>query len=264
MISYRQRDYNQTLGFGATAIAQEGCFITVMARIVGKAPPEVNDILKNNGGYANKNWVNWFPSAQSLGLTIYRLLETYDNTKVILYLKEKKRVCVIVNGAPIGGFEHMVEYLGGGQCFDPWTGTIVPTSNYPMPKKVVVFEPFRIETVKPRSEELISSKNVLDSGVEAGKYHLLLKTLVTIGWTKDPASEVNNISDILKLLETKQAEIERIKTDTISKHDHDKILQEANKTNSTTVRAFKRLPEWMQKAMTAWIESEDLDKKIHN
>lgn len=51
MTEYHQGDYQDQLGTCNSTIAKEGCFITALGILADIAPPEVNQILKDNNGY---------------------------------------------------------------------------------------------------------------------------------------------------------------------------------------------------------------------
>lgn len=65
---YRQKNYSDQLGTCNTTIANAGCFVCSLAMMSGKTPPEVNIILKNNGGYYKGCMMNSAKASGLLGL----------------------------------------------------------------------------------------------------------------------------------------------------------------------------------------------------
>jgi hypothetical protein len=65
---YKQTDYQDQLGTCNDTIARSGCFITSLAMLCGKTPPEVNNILRDNSGYSNGCMVNSDAAAKLLNL----------------------------------------------------------------------------------------------------------------------------------------------------------------------------------------------------
>jgi len=67
---------DQKLGACSDTIGTSGCFITSLAMMSDKLPNEVNDILKNKGGYSNGCLVNPAKAAELLGLEYYGISQT--------------------------------------------------------------------------------------------------------------------------------------------------------------------------------------------
>lgn len=142
MLSQRSMPWgNELLGSTNLYIHAVGCFITVIADIVGVTPDVVNERLKTVGGFTEDGLVIWnkvhaaFPEFKAVMFT------PYNNDLVLGALNDGHAVLVEVSAAPIGGAGlHAVRYLGGGVCTDPWDGTQKPTDTYPNPTGYVVFQ----------------------------------------------------------------------------------------------------------------------------
>jgi len=130
ILSQRDKRWKSiTLGTSGT-IGDFGCTITCLAMIIGSTPDVVNERLKAVNGYAQGNLVIWAKLEEAFpGIKIKRVW-SYDNADV---LKNVPNVLVEVDGKPIGGYRHWVVYVGNKKAYDPWTGTEVPTSQYPTP-----------------------------------------------------------------------------------------------------------------------------------
>lgn len=107
MTNYSQRDVRwnwKKLGWGSTNLGSYGCAVTSLAILSNKRPDEVNEILKNNGGFADKNLVIWSRACQLLGL------KCGGGVPNIAHVRG--------NGFPM----HFVVWLGNNQIIDPWDG----------------------------------------------------------------------------------------------------------------------------------------------
>lgn len=134
MIYYSQRDKRWgsiKLGTSSnTTISSHGCTITALGSILEVPPDVVNERINAVNGYADGNLVIWSKLEEAFpGIKVKRVW-TYDNADV---LKNVPNVLVEVDGKPIGGYRHWVVYIGNKKALDPWTGTEVPTSQYPDP-----------------------------------------------------------------------------------------------------------------------------------
>lgn len=66
----------KNLGTCTDTICQSGCMITCLAMLCGKLPNEVNDILRDNGGYSNGCLVIAEKAAELLGLDYNGIIYT--------------------------------------------------------------------------------------------------------------------------------------------------------------------------------------------
>ncbi|MBD3299729.1 MAG: hypothetical protein GF347_00040 [Candidatus Moranbacteria bacterium] len=115
---------NLRLGFGRTTIGTHGCFITSLGMMVHKRPDEVNEILKNNGGFY-KDLVKSPQAAKALGLDYNG--RDYDINHMPTYSPSIKEVWM-------GRSQHFVLRIienGKRYIIDPWTGRKEYINKYP-------------------------------------------------------------------------------------------------------------------------------------
>jgi hypothetical protein len=121
-----------------------GCFLTMIAQAIGTTPDVVNNALKAVDGFADngagmKTLVIWSKIAQAFpGITAV-FKTPYNNDDVVAQIAAGNKVLCEVSAKAIGGSGiHAVLYIGNHQCYDPWTGTIRPTSDFGTPSAYVV------------------------------------------------------------------------------------------------------------------------------
>ena len=71
--------------------------------------------------------------ASALRLKFIKRVYSYNNIEVAFNVYVKRvPVLVEVDSTPIGvpGGRHWVLFVGDRMCFDPWTGSITPTSKW--------------------------------------------------------------------------------------------------------------------------------------
>lgn len=118
MVAYKQADprwKDIQLGtcIGET-IGKSGCFITALGILAGKTPPEVNSLMKDNGGYASGCLIKYDRASALLGLTNEGRGKT---------LKRYPCIAWTDNFAPKGIPQHFFICLDGTNILDPLTGT---------------------------------------------------------------------------------------------------------------------------------------------
>ena len=147
---------NILLGTSKYYIHAYGCFITVLAEILGTTPDDVNTKLNAVSGFAADSTgeldeVIWSKVAEAFPGWMADFHTPYDNTQVVALLTAGNSVIVQVDAAPIGnpGGLHAVRYIGGGMLHDPWTGTIRPTSDFPNVKAFNVLTKVMLAATEP-------------------------------------------------------------------------------------------------------------------
>jgi len=102
------------LGTCNDTIGQSGCYITALGILADKTPPEVNQILKDNGGYTNGCLVNAARAAELLGLEYNGITKEYQNEVCIAETDHYKS-----SGVP----QHFFVWLGrASRIIDTLTG----------------------------------------------------------------------------------------------------------------------------------------------
>jgi hypothetical protein len=174
-----QRNFpKDLLGTSKLSIADYGCAEDCVAVLAGRTDlPTVNDLLvkagaivNEQGGTDNASLINWVKVPLALpALKFVWRGWTYDNTRVRDWIYNKKfPVIVEVDAAPIGAprSNHFVVYLGDQKLFDPWTGRIRATSDFPNPQGYVLYEIIqpRLSDVefRAKAKELLNSTKVAD------------------------------------------------------------------------------------------------------
>lgn len=199
---------NETLGTQGT-IGNYGCTITCISMLLGKTPSEINQSIKNVGGYAQGNLVDWskLPLAFSQIKSALRV-RTYDNEQVKQAIEKYGGCLVEVDGARIGATKHWCLYIGGGQMYDPWFGTQKTTSYYP-PTGLAVLEIDKIVSTEPmitipakERDDLIKRSSILTDLENAG-YPNIQAVNVSITGIKENYGELKKEYDnfILKIVE---------------------------------------------------------------
>lgn len=134
---------NVFIGISNLTIKLYGCVISCIGDTIGTTPDIINTLLNSVGGFASngaknpdgsdqKTLVDWSALSRAFPGITATVYNTYDNDAVLQHIANGDRVLVFVSAAPIGGTgEHCIEYIGNGQCKDPWTGTVRPTSDFP-------------------------------------------------------------------------------------------------------------------------------------
>lgn len=125
----------EQLGTCDTSISSNGCFVTSLAILTEKTPSEVNQILKDNGGYANGCLVISERAAELLGLEYNGITKEYQNDIAIGETDHYRS-----SGIP----SHFFVWLGNGRIIDPLFG-IEMENKY----KIINFRLF-----KPRKETM--------------------------------------------------------------------------------------------------------------
>jgi hypothetical protein len=140
---YKQTDFSDQLGTCNTTIKRAGCFVTSLAMISGKTPPEVNNLLRDNGGFKNGCNMISDKAAEILGLEYNgkssTLPEGYD--PVIAETNYYKN-----SGTP----QHFF-VISGGKRYDPLGKNI----NYP----IVSYRLFK----KKESEENVNHEVIAET-----------------------------------------------------------------------------------------------------
>jgi lysozyme len=124
---FSQRDpkwKNIKLGNGKTNIGSHGCFVTALAMLSGKTPPEVNEILKNGGYFQGDLIISSVKMAQSLGL------EYHGRDNLVNYNPKYQTIAEVDMSPSPGKQQHFVVVNTDGSILDPWTGTQRPKGTY--------------------------------------------------------------------------------------------------------------------------------------
>ena len=112
------------LGYGRTTIGSHGCFVTCLAMMVHKRPDEVNQILKEQGGFY-KDLIKSEASAKILGLEYNG--RDYNINNMPQYSPSIKEVWM-------GKSQHFALRIienGKRYIIDPWTGRKEYINKYP-------------------------------------------------------------------------------------------------------------------------------------
>lgn len=137
------------LGYNTSSvfnIGNYGCLITSLGNYVGKTPIEVNQILKDNGGFTEDSGNFIWSKCTTIGLNAYYTSPRYDDevtsqgiTKMKSLLNEgRPLLCEIdFNPATIAEDMHYVLVIGYDEtqtdkfiAIDPWTGTEIDLAVY--------------------------------------------------------------------------------------------------------------------------------------
>lgn len=122
MTEFSQKDplwASKKLGTCSVTIGGYGCFITCLAMMCDKRPDEVNQLLKDNGGYVEGCMVDSETSADILNLNYSGKTTEWQNS-----------LCIAETNDYAPNYpQHFVLWLGDGHIVDPLIG-YVTANNY--------------------------------------------------------------------------------------------------------------------------------------
>lgn len=149
------------LGFpkNGQTIGGYGCTITCIGMLVGLSPDTVNNRLQAVKGFS-ESLVLWSKVGEAIPeLTFGWRNYTYDNDKVIEAISKSGGCLVEVDfdgNNQRTDDKHWVLYVGNQKLYDPWTGTVRPTSDYPKQLGYTVFY------INNQNDEDMSAQEELD------------------------------------------------------------------------------------------------------
>lgn len=174
---------NQLLGNSNVTIGGYGCVITCLTMLAGKLNVgETNDLFKQKKVYLDPNLVIWgkvpdvYPNLQFVNRYNY-----YDNNIVSDYVYNKKTpVIVQVDAGPIGSprTDHYVIYLGDKKLVDPWTGTIRPTSDFPIQRGFITYEIKPLVPILTCDQKIGQIKDLVNSNKPDSDVRYLIKQII--------------------------------------------------------------------------------------
>ena len=143
LFSQRDPKWANDLMAGGGKLKDFGCTVTCLSSIstyygLPQTPKTLNkaDIYFTrtiNGKKVGTNLVDWVKATKILQAKSYKRVRSYNNAEVAFNVYILRRpVLVEVDAKPIGnpGGRHWVVFVGDRKAFDPWTGTITPTSKW--------------------------------------------------------------------------------------------------------------------------------------
>ncbi len=148
------------IGNSNSTIGAYGCTITAIAMLAGTTPDVVNAFLTAVNGFSVDRIIWAKINETKLGLTFPDMGRQYVyNDVAVREAIEKNGGCLVevdydgVVATPSD--RHWVLYIGNHQLIDPWTGTIKPTSSYPLVKGYAIIEKNNEQNDLSSSEENI-------------------------------------------------------------------------------------------------------------
>jgi len=151
---------NITIGNSTSKISAYGCTITCVAMLADTTPDVVNAFLTAVGGFSVDRIIWTKINETKLGLHFPDMGRQYVyNDVAVREAIEKNGGCLVevdfdgVVATPSD--RHWVLYIGNHQLIDPWTGTIKPTSSYPLVKGYAIIEKNNEQNDLTSSEENI-------------------------------------------------------------------------------------------------------------
>jgi flagellar biosynthesis chaperone FliJ len=149
-----------TIGHSTSKIKDYGCTLVCLAILAGTTPDVVNAFLTAVGGFSVDRIIWKKLNETKLGLTFPDMGRQYVyNDVAVREAIEKNGGCLVevdydgVVATPSD--RHWVLYIGNHQLIDPWTGTIKPTSSYPLVKGYAIIEKNNEQNDLTSSEENI-------------------------------------------------------------------------------------------------------------
>lgn len=148
------------IGNSTSSIGNFGCTLTCIAMLSGTTPDVVNAFLTAVGGFLVDRIIWSKLNETKLGLTFPDMGRQYVyNDVAVREAIEKNGGCLVevdydgVVSTPSD--RHWVLYIGNHNLIDPWTGTIKPTSSYPLVKGYAIIEKNNEQDDLTSSEENI-------------------------------------------------------------------------------------------------------------
>ena len=148
------------IGNSTSTIGNYGCTITAIAMLAGTTPDVVNAFLTAVGGFLVDRIIWAKINETKLGLHFPDMGRQYVyNDVAVREAIEKYQGCLVevdydgVVATPSD--RHWVLYIGNHQLIDPWTGTIKPTSSYPLVKGYAIIQKNNEQNDLSSSEENI-------------------------------------------------------------------------------------------------------------
>ena len=149
-----------TIGHSTSKIKDFGCTLTALAILAGTTPDVVNAFLTAVGGFSVDRIIWKKINETKLGLHFPDMGRQYVyNDVAVREAIERNSACLVevdfdgVVATPSD--RHWVLYIGNHQLIDPWTGTIKPTSSYPLVKGYAIIEKNNEQDDLTSSEENI-------------------------------------------------------------------------------------------------------------
>lgn len=142
---------NTPVGFSSNLIHSRGGAVVLLAEIMGLSPIEVNEKLKEVGGFDNDQ-VIYEKVTTAFRDWSAQVIEPYNNQAVLDALANGQSVIVLTDTG------HAVRYMGNGICHDPKDGTEKTTLTYPNVTACVIIthiEP--IQVIEDEKEEIIGN-----------------------------------------------------------------------------------------------------------
>jgi len=151
---------NITIGNSNSKISAYGCTICCLASLAGTTPDVVNAFLTAVGGFSVDRIIWTKINETKLGLHFPDMGRQYAyNDVAVREAIERNSACLVevdfdgVISTPSD--RHWVLYIGNHQLIDPWTGTIKPTSSYPLVKGYAIIQKNNEQNDLTSSEENI-------------------------------------------------------------------------------------------------------------
>ena len=149
-----------TIGHSTSKIKDYGCTLVCISILAGTTPDVVNAFLTAVGGFSVDRIIWSKINETKLGLHFPDMGRQYVyNDVAVREAIEKNGGCLVevdydgVVATPSD--RHWVLYIGNHQLIDPWTGTIKPTSSYPLVKGYAIIEKNNEQNDLTSSEENI-------------------------------------------------------------------------------------------------------------
>jgi len=271
------------IGNSTSTIGNYGCTITAIAMLAGTTPDVVNAFLTAVNGFLVDRIIWTKINETKLGLHFPDMGRQYVyNDVAVREAIEKNGGCLVevdydgVVATPSD--RHWVLYIGNHQLIDPWTGTIKPTSSYPLVKGYAIIEKNNEQDDLTSSEENIL-RFLREQNADEGKvreawgclndkpqYDAQIATL---------SQKVLELDSLTKELEKKIGELNlKISEDKKSEDDWQEMLALANERISkneeqlTTIsedrNKYRRLYENLLSTTIEKLSFREITKELFN
>ena len=272
-----------TIGHSTSKIKDYGCTLVCISILAGTTPDVVNAFLTAVGGFSVDRIIWNKINETKLGLHFPDMGRQYVyNDVAVREAIEKNGGCLVevdydgVVATPSD--RHWVLYIGNHQLIDPWTGTIKPTSSYPLVKGYAI-----IEKINEQNDLTSSEENILqflrEQNADEGKvreawgclndkpqYDAQIATL---------SQKVLELDSLTKELEKKIGELNlKISEDKKSEDDWQEMLALANERISkneeqlTTIsedrNKYRRLYENLLSTTIEKLSSAEIIRELSN
>jgi hypothetical protein len=255
MTTYSQRDSrwaNITIGHSTSKISDFGCTIVCLANMANVTPDVVNAFLTAVDGFLVDRIIWKKINETKLGLTFPEggRHYGYNDAEVYQAIQDYGSVLVEVDYDGVVATpsdRHWVLYIGNHQLIDPWTGTIKPTSSYPLVKGYAIIQKNNEQNNLSSSEEnilrFLREQNA-DEGKVREAWGALTDKIALQGQVQTLQEKITDLESSQKDLQSQLDDLKlKLEEDKKSADDWQEMLSSANEQVETLTNKLEKANE---------------------